>query len=181
MIDRERLRSGDHQYFAEIIRSFGPVVRLICLAYGDSEDEADDLRQEVWTLVYQKRRTYRGDGPFSAWLGRLTTRHCIDNYRKKRASRRGLESLVARGGLKGIHSGSPDPGEYLERKTAERNLWEALDALPGKEREAIVLRLLERRSPTEVATQMKIEKASVRSNISRGIRRLKGIMGEEQT
>ena len=88
----------------------------------------------------------------------------------------GIESMAARGGFEGIHPHPPDPSRELGRKEEERALWAALDALPDKEREAIILRLIERRSPTEVAAEMKIEKASVRSNTCRGIKRLRGIL-----
>ncbi len=103
--------------------------------------------------------------------------HCTDVYRARTAERKGLENFQARGGLRDLHRRLRNPDEDLAKKEAERILWCGLDALPNKEKEAIVLRLIEGRPPKEVSAEMKIEKASVRSNISRGIKRMRGILG----
>ena len=181
MVDRERLWEGDHDYFAEVVQKHSGIVRSICKSYSDSEDEVDDLLQEIWIQAYVKRRSFRGDGPFSAWLQRLATRYCIDVYRKKKAREVRRKKFLAVGGTTAIHGKASNPERDLARKEAERMLWEALDGLPEKERTSIVLRLLEQRGPTEVAKAMGIEQASVRSNISRGLKRLRGIMGGSET
>jgi RNA polymerase sigma-70 factor (ECF subfamily) len=176
MVDLGRLWTGDHEYLAELIWRHRAVVKTVCQGYGGSPDEVDDLVQEVWTLVFEKRRAFRGGGSFSAWLYRLATRYCIDVYRKK-ARERSRKKLLAPWDIKAVYGKPQDPERDLERKEAKRRLWEALDALPEKERECLVLRYLEGRSPAEVAEIMGIEQTSVRSNISRGLRRLRGIMG----
>ena len=139
-----------------------------------------DLVQGVWTQVYEKRRSYSGRGSFAGWLQQLTKHHCTDVYRAQRAERRGFEKLVAQGGIEEIHNYPPSPEEDLERREAEKRIWDAMDHLPAKEREAITLRLLRQMSPDEVAEEMGIEKASVRSNISRGTKRLMRIIGGEK-
>lgn len=177
MVDRERLKNGDHQYFAEVIREHNRVVAAVCRSFGADEDEAEDLIQEVWILVYEKRKNFTGKGSFSSWLHRLAYNYCTDVARQGRARRGRSEDFFTRGGVHEIHRHPPNPEEELERKEAYRALWAVLAGLPIKEKEAIVLRLFERREPEEVADEMGIEKASVRSNISRGIKRLRGIMG----
>jgi RNA polymerase sigma-70 factor (ECF subfamily) len=177
MIDRRRLWDGDPEYFALLIREHGRAVKAVCLSFAESEADVDDLLQEVWTLIFWKRRSHRGEGSFAAWAHRVAKRHCIDVYRKRASERSGLERLVRKGGVRDFHGRNPTPEQELDRRETERTVWEALDALPEREREAIVLRLIEGRSPAEVSQQMKIDKASVRSNISRGIKRMRGMIG----
>jgi len=177
MIDRERFWIGDHEYFAEIIRDYGRIVTAVCRSFGETEDEEEDLIQGVWMLVYEKRRSFRGKGTFAGWLHRIAKNHCTDVYRTRKAERKGMEIFVARGGANDLHGRPRNPGEALEKRDNERALQTALDALPEKEREAIILRFLQCRSPAEVAKVMEIGKASVRSNISRGVKRLRGIIG----
>jgi len=181
MIDPERFWEGEHEYFAEIIRAFGPGVRRAVRAFSESEDDVDDLFQEIFTLVYEKRRKFRGDGPFAAWLNRVVINHCVSHYRKKRAEKKGLEELMARGAAEGVHSKPRSPEGEMDREEAVRRVWIGLEALPDKEFEAVVLRLIEGHSPREVSEAMGINKASVRSNISRGLRRLRRILqGDEK-
>ena len=65
MVDRERFREGNHQYFAEVIRDYGRVVKAVCLSYAESEDDVSDLIQECWTLAYEKRHSFRAEGSFA--------------------------------------------------------------------------------------------------------------------
>lgn len=177
MVDRRRLWGGDHDYFMEIIREDGRVVSRVCQGFAENNDDMKDLVQGVWGIAYEKRRSFRGTGSFAGWLQRLAKNHCTDVYRARKAEQRGLENLVARGGIEEIHRPPVSPDTVLERKEAERMVWDALDTRPEKERDAVVLRLLQRRSPAEVAEEMKIDKASVRSNTSRGIRQLRKMLG----
>jgi len=177
MVDLGKLWSGDHAYFKKVVRDHNGLVARICRAFGESGDDRDDLIQEVWILVYQKRRKFTGNGAFSGWLSRLTANHCRDVYRRRQRRDRKQESFLAGKGLEGLHKGTPDPSQDLEKKEAERALWIGLNALPDRQREAIVLRIIEGKSPGEVAREMGINQGSVRSLIHRGIQHLKSIMG----
>jgi RNA polymerase sigma-70 factor (ECF subfamily) len=55
-------------------------------------------------------------------------------------------------------------------------LWKALDALPEKERMALILRDVEGLSTAETAEALASSETTVRSQICRGRLRLKGIL-----
>lgn len=77
MIEVERFREGDHGYFAEIMRGYGPLVLKICSSFSSSEEHVQDLFQEIWTRVYERRRSYRAEGSFEAWLSRVAKNQCV--------------------------------------------------------------------------------------------------------
>jgi len=176
MIDRRRFWHGDPGYFKEVIRQHGPVVTAVCRAFGESEDDTMDLVQQVWIRAYLKRGQFRGDGPLGAWLCRIARHLCTDVHRARQLQAGKARNFFVEGGIDEVHPPPDRPDEEMERRENEQQLWVMLDALPDKEREAIVLKILEERSPEEVAEQMNIAKASVRSNISRGLARMRGII-----
>ncbi len=175
MIDRERFRAGGSEYFEELVRSNGPLVLMVAQAYGEDADHAEDLFQEIWKHAYEKRGSYGGHGSFEGWLHRLATNVCRDEYRTRKVRSEALDRMGQQG-REELSWLPPDPLEEAERREFHLRLHRALAHLSKREHEAITLRILEGRTPEEVAAIMRTEKATVRSHISRGIKRLKEVM-----
>jgi RNA polymerase sigma-70 factor (ECF subfamily) len=95
-------RLGDPAQREAAWREFGalyakPVYSLIRRC-GVGEADAEVLTQEVMIKVFRSVATYRGAGPFRAWL-RRTVVHCVSDFWRGRRPDRG--------------SGSPDVAEQL--------------------------------------------------------------------
>jgi RNA polymerase sigma factor (sigma-70 family) len=56
----------------------------------------------------------------------------------------------------------------------------AVDALPGAEREAILARIVEERDYRELSERLQCSEMVVRQRVSRGLRRIRGQVGEPQ-
>jgi RNA polymerase sigma factor (sigma-70 family) len=77
-----RVRQGAHEAVAEIIKRYGPALRLKirrCTRVND----VDDICQEVWLRLYQEVPTLTTDN-LLGWLLVTARNCCIDEYRKKR-------------------------------------------------------------------------------------------------
>lgn len=72
-----------------------------------------------------------------------------------------------------VPDSAPDPGEELALREVREVLHRALGRLPGRERDAIVLRVIEGRSSAETAEALGISQASARRAFVRGITRLR--------
>jgi len=175
MIDRERFRRGDSEYFESLVRTYGPRVFRICMAYAESVDHAEDLFQKVWIKAFEKRGSYRGEGSFEAWLRRLSNNVCISDFRSRKAREEVMDSVKREGLEDRFGWRPPDPLEALEEMELHEELIRAIGSLPEREREAIWLRILDEKPSQEVADIMKSKKATVRSNIRHGITRLRKI------
>lgn len=176
MIDLKRLRSGDRNYRAYLVRTYGPLVMGVCKDFGRDYDHTQDLYQECWVRVFRRQGSYRGDGSFETWLHRVATRVCISDFRRRKAYQRAhervrQENTVDDPGLKEV-----DPIAEKEKREARRKLDLALYRLPGRECEALTLRVLENIKPSEVARIMGIEASTVRSMIRHSIKRLRKLM-----
>lgn len=173
MIDIERFWDGDPRYFSELIRDYGPLVLKICASFGRSQDHVEDLFQEIWAKVFERRRSFQGSGSFGAWLCRVASNQCINDYRARQTRRTALEKSRETVVSMELTWQSADAEVEVERGDLQKRLLAAVQKLPEREKEAICLRILGDRSPDEVARIMGIDQTTVRSNISRGIQRLR--------
>jgi len=158
------------------MRVHGPMVLRICMAYGDCTDHAEDLFQKSWIRAFEKRGSYRGDGSFEGWLSRLVNNVCIGDFRAEGVRQDILERLEEEDLGEDLSWRPPDPLEEVEEEDSRGALIRALGDLPRREREAICFKVIEGKAPQEVADIMGIEKATVRSNIRHGIKRLREIL-----
>jgi len=172
MIDADRFRNGDPAYFRELLRCHGWVVLAVVETFGKDSDHMDDLFQETWIRVYEKRKTFRGQGSFEAWLGRVARSVCISDFRARRRAAAGRRTTSP------VDLAAPgtDPSSAAEKKDLRRKLQVALGQLSDREHEVISLRILEEVSSDEVANRLGISPATVRSNLRHGIQRLRKLM-----
>jgi RNA polymerase sigma-70 factor (ECF subfamily) len=152
------------QEFREFFEAeFRPLRRLGYLLTGDWA-EAEDLAQEAMV------RTYR------AW-GRITERERPGAYaRSVLVNRR--RSLLRRSAVAAKHAEMLRAPEYRPDLGDEGMvLWDAIRALPQRQRAAIVLRFYEDMPEAEVASALDMPVGTVKSLVHRGVGRLREKLG----
>ena len=168
MFDRELFLKGDPGVFRELVREVSPRMLGVIRSYASDDDHADELLQESWVQIYRKRARFSGKGSFLGWALAVTRNVC-------RMSLRSTSGLL-RAGLgdyRHIRDGAPGPAARLRRRRRANALHAALERLTNRERQAVVLRLLEGRRTSEVSALMGIKEVSVRSLIHRALRKLR--------
>lgn len=168
MFDRELFRNGDPGLFRQLVREVSPRLLGVIRCYASDDDHADDLLQESWVQIYRKRARFSGKGSFLGWAMAVTRNVCRMSLRST--------TILVRAGL-GDHGHIPDsapgPAARLRQRRRANALHAALEKLTDRERQAVVLRLLEGRRTSEVAALMGVKEVSVRSLVHRGLRKLR--------
>ena len=136
--------------------------------YARDEDHAADLLQVCWIRIYRKRTRFAGTGSFLGWALTVCRNVCRTEARKRRDG-----SVVSLDDHGDLPDRTPSPAEQLKRQERAAALYAALDRLRARERDAILLRVLEGRSTAEVAKIMALKEVSVRSLIHRGLKKLR--------
>ncbi|MEX2551314.1 MAG: SigE family RNA polymerase sigma factor [Nitriliruptoraceae bacterium] len=140
-------------------------VRLAYLLVSDA-DLAEDVVAEAFTKVY--RRWVRGEvRDVGAYLRRAVANEA--NSRLRRRYRERAEASRRSGddrGVQAVDDGAADRDE----------VWRALARLPDRQRHAIVLRYYEDLPEAEVADILGVSVGTVKSQVSRGLDRLTGII-----
>jgi RNA polymerase sigma-70 factor (ECF subfamily) len=79
-----RCRLGDQAAWRELVERFSRYVYAIAVqAYRLSEQDAEDVFQEVFARVYERLDQLRSDDAVRPWIGQLTRRLCVDRIRER--------------------------------------------------------------------------------------------------
>jgi RNA polymerase sigma-70 factor (ECF subfamily) len=150
---------GDPEAFGELVLRRRGFVWAVAFRFTGDPVEAEDIVQETFLKVWEAGPRYRAIARFSTYLHRIATRICIDRGRKKRpVSLRELPDPVDR---------SPGPAERLERKEADLRVRRALDALPPRQRIAVILKYYEDLSYADIADAMDVSHKAVERLLAR--------------
>ncbi|MFC0279144.1 RNA polymerase sigma factor [Falsigemmobacter intermedius] len=167
--------NGDDQAARELARRFLPRV----LAYGrrmlGDGDEAQDVAQEAMVRLWRIAPEWRsGEAQVSTWLWRVTANLCTDRLRRRRGG-------VALEDAPEPEDDAPSALQQMVEANRAAALEAALQKLPERQRQAVVLRHLEGLSNPEIAEVMAIGVEAVESLTARGKRALSALLsGQKQ-
>ncbi len=170
-------------------RHLDRVHRLAWRLLGDRAD-AEEATQDVFLKVWEQAARWRpGAAKFSTWLYRVTTNLCYDRLRRRREhvpiedvmrGRGGLDrSGLDKGGPVGLDGGldaTPTPEQSAVAHERDARLRAALDALPQRQRSAIILCHHEGLSQREAAAVLEISEEALESLLARGRRTLRAVL-----
>lgn len=146
--------------------------RLLSLAgrmLGDTA-EAEDVAQEAFLRVWKQAPRWRADGAarFDTWLHRVALNLCYDRLRRRR------EQATADPPERADEGPAPDRG--LEAQDVGRRVAAALQGLPDRQREAIVLCHYQELGNIEAAAVMGVSVEALESLLGRGRRALRAAL-----
>ena len=152
---------GFDEMFPDLFRSAYKVAfRLL----GSREDAADCAQEACARVCADWAKLARGGSPLP-WVVRVSSNLAIDRWRKARRARTQEAALVA-------STVDPEPERV--------DLYRALDALPRRQREVVVLRYLADMSEADVAEVIGCSLGTVKSNAARGRAALRAVLTIEE-
>ena len=177
----EAVLNGQQHRFGELVDRYRTqIVNYVCRMLGNYED-AVDLSQDVFLKAYSALGSYRPQYPFPAWLFRIARNAAIDEIRKRRLMTVSLDAPVEfEDGSAGreVESSVLDPQDsYLGLEFADR-ISAAIDELPEKYREPIVLRHAADLSYDEIAEALELPIGTVKTRIFRARDALRQSLGD---
>jgi RNA polymerase sigma-70 factor (ECF subfamily) len=162
----ERCLGKDNSAWELVIARFRRRVFHIAYKFTGKHDEAEDLTQEIFLKVFRSLEKFNRGADFGTWLSSVARNYCIDHYR---ASKREREVLVEDALAYDLApSPSGNPYRVLEDQDRRSLVRRGLDQLPGKLREAVILRDLQGLTYQEMAVRLALPEGTVKSRINRG-------------
>ncbi|MGC5702111.1 RNA polymerase sigma factor [Pseudomonas sp. NFXW11] len=169
-----RIGNNDAQAVKQMVERKLP--RLLALAgrlLGDA-DEARDIAQESFLRIWKQAASWRSEqARFDTWLHRVVLNLCYDRLRRRKEHL----SVDSQPALEAVDHG-PAPDELLQASAQSRRMAAALDKLPERQREAIVLQYYQELSNTEAAALMQISVEALESLLARARRNLRSHLAE---
>jgi RNA polymerase sigma-70 factor (ECF subfamily) len=167
MNDQEAIQAilkGDRDKYSILVERYQVMVFKTCMGFLHNKEDAEDLTQDIFVLVYQSLSKFKGESQFPTWLYKITVNSSLNKLRKTP-----LQSLFNHS-IKNtaIHIPFNETPEDLLINEEQRLLVQrALDSLPENQRTAIVLSKYDDLSQKEIAEIMNLSEGAVESLIQR--------------
>lgn len=166
-----RILAGEKHLFHALIRPCEKPVYFLLLSLLRNESEAEDAAQETAIKVYRNLCSFRGESQFRTWVLTIARNEGLARLRK--AKSRPEDSLDALSEDAGdftpavLTSWREVPGKELERQELRTLIRQALDCLPEKYRNVMLLRDIEEMDVRETAAVLGISEAAVKVQLHR--------------
>ena len=159
----------DQRAFALLFDHFAPRVKAYLIRAGCSHGEAEDLTQDVMTVLWRKAAMFDvTKASLATWLYRVARNRRIDALRRGRAARRdGAEMAMADVG------GIDDPEGQIDLQAIEARVRVLLDALPEEQKTLVRLAFFDGLSHSDVAAKTNLPLGTVKSRIRLGFAKLR--------
>ena len=169
-----RARGGDTRAFDELMARHRSRVVANCRDLA-SDNEAEDLAQEVLVKAYFSLRKYEHRAKFSTWLYRIKVNHCLNHLRAQR--RRGADVALdeAVPGDEALCVPA-EADQALDRAADVSRVRAAVARLSETLRQPLVMRELDEMSYDEIATALGLSLPAVKMRILRARHELRLVL-----
>lgn len=154
-----------------LLRDLLPKLRTWLLRYLGPCAVLDDVVQDALIEISRSLSSFRGDSSIDTFAYRIAIR-VASRALKKQSRRVAVLRLVP------AAPDTIDPHLQLANRELLRQLYDALDGLPHKQRSVFVLCDIEEHSPTEAAAILNCKAATVRSQLRRARNHLARTLGD---
>lgn len=168
--------AGDRQAFGLLVQRETRTVYRACLRILGRAHDAEDVTQESFVAAYRAIGTYRGEGSLQGWLLRIATRQAF----RRLAQRRPTADITAVPEPFLADSRTDPPGVLVAAERRDE-LRAAVQALPDPYREIVALRFFAELSLAEVADATHRPINTVKTQLRRGLERLRPVLGDPGT
>jgi RNA polymerase sigma-70 factor (ECF subfamily) len=167
------VQRGDETAFTELVGRHRNAIVNLAYRYLGNRADAEDLTQEVFWRVYRARARYEPTAKFTTWLYRIAANSCLNEVRNRKnrptfaaAELHGAGSDES-GAAQVADASRPAPEEATEREELKEQVRAAVDALPERQRMAILLNKFHGLGYQELAEAMDMTVPGIKSLLVR--------------
>ena len=165
-----QLQLGSEAAFRTLVERYQDRIYRLVLSLLRSPEEAEDVAQEVFVVVYQTIGRFRGEAALSTWLYRVATSRALKHRRKARAKKRFAYFTSLLGFDNGVLHEVPDhahPLALLQGQEQLRVLLDLIARLPSQQQVAFTLRHEQELTYEEIAAVLDTTLPAVESLLFR--------------
>jgi RNA polymerase sigma-70 factor (ECF subfamily) len=141
-----------------------------------TREDAEDLVQKTMMLVFQHEGELEQEDRFVGWLYAIARNVKITELGRRRAERRVVVGSV---------EDAPEPGvaapgvEELAKDERRAAVYAAIEMLPPRQRQCLLLRVRDELSYDEIASLLRLNPLTVRNHIAEAKHSLREILGDD--
>ncbi len=159
----QQIAEGNEKAFSRIVEHYWNNIYSQALAYLKSSYAAQDVVQEVFIKVWEKRKSFTDIDRFDSFLFIIARNHIISELRKK------IMLPVNDDLEKTLKEENNTPDKTLSFKQSHEMVVKAIDLLPRQQKIAFLLSRDEGLSYEEIAIRMQLSKETIKKHIGRAL------------
>ncbi len=168
-------KEGSREAFDLILTRYQNPIFSFIIKSVKNRQKAEELFQEVFYRVVEKRNLFQSAVSFKAWIYTICRNTCIDDYRK---SRRRPQTDVFFGdeesdGTQDLPSDDINQEDYIKSNDLEALLNEAFKYIPPEQKETFYLRVKKEMTFEEVAEVMHCSTNTAKSRMRYALEHLR--------
>jgi RNA polymerase sigma-70 factor (ECF subfamily) len=169
----ERVRAGDAVAYETLFHRYFRPLHSFAFSYVRAADVAEDLTADVFVRVWEGRTRLTLTGSLRNYLYAAVRNEALAHLRRQRMVQRVHAAAVAAGRSPGIGNAPVAADRELQQRELAAALDEAIQRLPERAREALVLHRQHGFSYADVAATMGISPRTVEVHIRRAFQSLR--------
>lgn len=164
-----RVQEGDEESFATLLQRFRVPIWQFLHRMVQNQAVAEELAQEVFLRVYRSRATYEPSAKFSTWLYRIATHLALNHLRDSKNDRGNISADEQTDEQAPLQLASKDPSieDRLLRAARAERIRAAIDALPEKQRLAVILHKYQELDYRQIGDLIGASESAVKSQLFR--------------
>jgi len=172
----ERARHGEIASFEELVRTYQSLALRTAQVITGNDADAQDAAQEAFVKAFYALGRFRSGSAFRPWLLRIVANEAIN---RRRAAHR-KANLVLRAAESRLPDGAaPSPEAAALAHETEREVLAGVNRLRHDDRLVIAYRYFLQLAEAEMAEALGCPKGTVKSRLSRALKRLEGQLSAE--
>jgi RNA polymerase sigma-70 factor (ECF subfamily) len=175
-----RIRAGDQLACELVVRRFAARLLAVARRVLGNEDDAHDALQDAFLSAFRGIERFTGDARLSTWLHRIVVNAALMRLRsRRRRAEDSIDDLLPRFDDEGGWLEPPTSWrseELLERDETRTQVRRAIEQLPARHREVLVLRDIEELDTGEVAGMLGISANAVKVRLHRARQALRTLI-----
>jgi RNA polymerase sigma-70 factor (ECF subfamily) len=162
--------AGHQSAFARLRQKYHDAIFNLIYRMIREKDEVEDLTQEAFIKAFASLSSFNDEFAFSTWLYKIATNNCIDHIRRKKLQTfsidKPIESKESDFSFE-LPDTNDEPDQEMIARQRKKLLDDAINSLPPKYRQVIVMRHQEEMEYQEIAHILKLPLGTVKAHIFR--------------
>lgn len=162
--------AGDQSAFSRLRQKYHDAIFNLIYRMIREKDEVEDLTQEAFIKAFASLATFNSEYAFSTWLYKIATNNCIDYIRRKKLQTFSIDKPIE-SKESDFSFELPDstyaPDKEMILSQRKKFLDDAINSLPQKYRQVIIMRHQEELEYQEIAQILKLPLGTVKAHIFR--------------
>ena len=130
----------------------------VCMRYARNKEEAEDVLQEGFIIVFEKMRYFKMQGSFEGWIRKIMVNKALEHLRKAARNYPVMEVINAEDKFIGT--------EMVTENIDSKELLKMIQELPPTYKMVFNLFVFEDMGHKEIATMLGISEGTSKSNLS---------------